>query len=114
MGPALEIETLDDQTLVPFDELERRSAGGRVSVGSLLDGGTGATHATFESSAGDYRASVPLDVARTKGVVILEPTGGLRLVIEDGETLCWNVKDLGHIRLTVGREPDSVPEVPSH
>jgi hypothetical protein len=59
MGPALEIETLDDQTLVPFDELERRSAGGRVSVGSLLDGGTGATHATFESGAATIAPPFP-------------------------------------------------------
>lgn len=98
---------------VPPEELEQRADRGRIPVRELVDANSPATHATFESSDGTYRASIPLDVARDRGVVLLEGVD-LRLMVEDGETLCWNVKDLGRIRLTVGKEPDSVPADPPH
>ncbi len=85
----------------------------RLAVGALLTDRGEATHATFESTGGDYRASIPLETVTDKGVVELDE-GGLRLRVVDGDTLCWNVKDLGRIRLTVGPEPDSVPENPPH
>jgi hypothetical protein len=37
-----------------------------------------------------------------------------RLVVPDGETLCWNVKGLSAIELTAGKVDDSIPEVPPH
>lgn len=114
MGSVLEIETPTGRRRLPFDQLQSQATGGRIAVDDLVEGEPSATHVTFESSRGDYRASIPLGVARDKGVVVLEPGGALRLVIEDGATLCWNVKDLGCIRLTVGKETDSVPEDPPH
>lgn len=94
-------------------ELRRLAIDGRVAVAHLLPPEPDATHASFESTVGDYRASIPLGVARDQGVVILGD-GGCRLLVEEGDTLCWNVKDLGSIRLTLGPEPDSVPENPPH
>lgn len=114
MGSALEIEAPTGKRRLPLDRLESQATGGRIAVGDLVEGDPVATHATFESSSGDYRASIPLDVARRQGVVVVEETGTLSLIVEDGETLCWNVKDLGRIRLTVGKEPDSVPADPPH
>jgi hypothetical protein len=114
MGSALEIVTPSGRRRWPLDQLMSRAKEGRISVGELVDQEAGATHATFESNGGDYRASIPLEVARDQGAVVVEKAGGLRLVVEDGATLCWNVKDLGRIRLTIGKEPDSIPEDPSH
>lgn len=95
-------------------ELAALASGDRLAVGELLPADPGATHASFESRGGDYRASIPLDVARGQGVVLIGEGEGLRLLVEDGDTLCWNVKDLSRIRLTFGAEPDSVPENPPH
>lgn len=94
-------------------ELRQLATGERVAVADLIPSDPDATHASFESTAGDYRASIPLAVARDQGVVILQGES-CRLLVEQGDTLCWNVKDLGRIRLTVGAEPDSVPENPPH
>ena len=67
-----------------------------------------ADHGTVISAGDGYRASIPLeDLAR----------GSLadgRLTIPDGRTLCWNVKDVVRIEVTVGPEPDDVPENPPH
>lgn len=67
-----------------------------------------ADHATVVSAGDGYRASIPLtDLAR----------GDLadgRLTIPDGRTLCWNVKDVVRIEVTIGHEPDDVPENPPH
>lgn len=114
MGSVLEIGTPTGWRQLSFEELEKRARAGRVTVGDLLSDDPSFTHATFESNAGGYRASIPLDVARRQGIVLLEDEGSLRLVVEEGETLCWNVKDLGRIRPTVGKEPDSVPADPPH
>lgn len=93
-------------------DLSEIGDGAEVPVRLLLPDSAGATHASFESVAGDYRASIPLDVVRSQGVVLVGED--LRLHVRNGRTLCWNVKDLGSIRLTVGSEEDSVPENPPH
>lgn len=99
---------------MPFHELVEKAPTGRMPVAELVAADSGATHVTFESSDGEYRASIPLEVARRQGVVLVEEPARLRLVVEDGETMCWNVKDLGRIRPTAGKEPDSVPADPPH
>lgn len=82
-----------------------------------------ATHATVASRDGGYTASIPLETLRRGGwlAVALDdgplPSshgGPLRLTVADGDTLCWNVKDVGSIRFTVGPEADSVPANPPH
>ena len=110
----LEVHTLNDRKVLTPQDLEEVSSGNVVEVGVILPSDLGATHATFESLSGDYRASIPLEVARTQGRILLEEDGSLRLRVEEGDTLCWNVKALERIRLTVGQEPDSVPKNPPH
>ena len=97
------------------------SQGDAVPVSALLaevDADPGADHATVSSGDGHYRASIPLDQLRDGGwlFVDLDHDGGgpLRLVVEDGRTLCWNVKHVIGLHLTSGPEPDSVPENPPH
>lgn len=102
------------------------AVGAAVPVAALLDRagvpGT-ATHATVISRDGSYLASIPLETLRRGGWLAYELEGRplaklrggpLRLTVAEGETLCWNVKDVATIRLTDGREPDSVPENPPH
>ena len=68
----------------------------------------GADHATVVSAGDGYRASIPLvDLARGS------LTDG-RLTVHGGRTLCWNVKDVVRIEVTVGPRPDDVPENPPH
>ena len=82
-----------------------------------------ATHCTVVSDDGHYRASVPIDDLRSKGWLIFrlagEPLprdrgGPLRLVVPEGQTLCWNVKAVVELVFTEGPEPDSVPADPPH
>lgn len=114
MGSALEIETAAGRRQLSRDELEHRARAGRIPVDELLADDPGVTHVTFESADGDYRASIPLSVVRGTGVVVLEEDGSLRLRVGEGQTLCWNVKDLARIRPTADKEPDSVPADPPH
>lgn len=86
---------------------------GTARFGGLVEDRGDATHVSFETESGDYRASIPIDVACEQGVIYLHQDS-LRLRVEDGATLCWNVKDVARARLTVGPEPDSVPENPPH
>jgi hypothetical protein len=109
----LEVQTLSARRTVSLEELERLASDGIVEAGQVLPPDPDATHATFESVSGEYRASIPLGMARVQGRILLEE-GALRLRVEEGDTLCWNVKDLERIRYTVGKEPDSVPENPPH
>jgi hypothetical protein len=67
-----------------------------------------ADHATVHSGDDAYRASIPIEDLR-RGML----TDG-RLVIEDGRTMCWNVKDVVRIEVTTGSRPDSVPANPPH
>ena len=97
-----------------------------VPVSAVLDcvaAHEAATHGTVVSSDGAYTASIPIDTLRAGGWLAIaldgrplpaDRGGPLRLTVADGTTLCWNVKDVGAIRLTVGPEPDSVPENPPH
>lgn len=111
---ALEIHSPVGVRRMTFGELQALAEGGLVPMRALLSRESGVTHASFESQDGDYRASIPLDVVVDLGIVEVQEGGGLRLRVIDGDTLCWNVKDLGKIRLTDGPEPDSVPESPPH
>jgi hypothetical protein len=109
----LEVHTLSGRSSMTRQELDQLASDGIVKAGELLPPDPIATHATFESVSGDYRASIPLELARAKGRIRLEEDT-LRLRVEEGDTLCWNVKGLERIRYTVGKEPDSVPENPPH
>lgn len=110
----LAVESGTGRTSWSEAELRAVASEGRIPVAAVVPEDPDSTHATFESLSGDYRASIPLAVARRQGVMILDEFGSLRLRVEDGDTLCWNVKDLERIRLTDGPEPDSVPENPPH
>ena len=50
-------------------------------------------------------ADAPLDEAEG---------GPVRLLVSDGDTLCWNVKQVGSLIATRERLADSVPEQPPH
>lgn len=71
-----------------------------------------ASHATVVSADG-YRASIPLDALRSSGRLSAEPSGQ-RLHVLEGETLCWNVKDVVALEFTEEKAPDDVPENPPH
>ena len=81
-----------------------------------------ADHVSVVSSDASYVASIPLAEAFAGGLVFVGSDtslaasvgGPFRLVVNDGHTLCWNVKDVGELRLTRGKERDSVPERPTH
>ena len=113
MTGKLTVDTFGERREWTADELASLACGGRLRVSEVVADHPRATHATFSSRDG-YRASIPLGVARRQGVLFLQADGSIRLRVEDGATLCWNVKDLGEVRLTVGAEPDSVPESPVH
>lgn len=89
--------------------------GQAVAVARLLDDLGRSTHATFETADAGYRASIPIDVVVEKAVIDPgDDDGSFRLLVPQGRTLCWNVKGVTRIRLTIGPEPDSVPADPSH
>jgi DMSO/TMAO reductase YedYZ molybdopterin-dependent catalytic subunit len=100
--------------------------GTAVPVASILDEvrlDSGAAYCTVVSRDGSYRASIPIADLRSGGwlayalggVPLPEDHGGpLRLTVAQGSTQCWNVKDVGELRLTQEKEPDSVPGKPSH
>jgi hypothetical protein len=102
------------------------AVGAAVPVASILAEATidpAATHGTVVSHDGAYAASIPLETLRRGGWLAValdgEPLpadrgGPLRLTVADGDTLCWNVKGVGEIRLTAGPERDSVPDDPPH
>lgn len=82
-----------------------------------------ATHCTVVSRDGAYTASIPLETLVAGGWLAygmegaplpVESGGPLRLTVAAGDTLCWNVKDVGELRFTSSKEPDSVPENPPH
>ncbi|HLT95810.1 MAG TPA: hypothetical protein VK070_03390 [Acidimicrobiia bacterium] len=109
----IEIVRGSDSLTISDEQLQRLAEESAIPVARLVEEPGDHTHATFESADGSYRASIPLEVALAQGVLLPE-AGSWRLRVEDGATLCWNVKDLGRIRLTHGKEPDSVPENPTH
>ena len=89
---------------------------GDIRVSGILDRvhvDPEATRVHVVSRDGDYSASIPIADIRSGGVITVEE-GGYRLRVVDGTTLCWNVKDVATLRLTATKEPDSVPERPTH
>ncbi len=101
-------------------------ASATVAVASILEHlviDPAATHCSVVSRDGSYSASIPLDELRDGGWLsygldgneLTSDLGGpLRLTVRQGTTLCWNVKDVGELRFTAGKEPDSIPEKPTH
>ena len=82
-----------------------------------------AAFCTVISTDGDYRASIPLSDLLEGGWVAFQADGRplpaskggpLRLIVAKGRTLCWNVKDVGELRFTAAKQPDSVPPRPKH
>ena len=82
-----------------------------------------ATHCSVVSRDGSYSASIPVDELLGGGWLAYaldgkplpaEKGGPFRLSVIQGATLCWNVKDVGELRFTAGKEPDSIPEKPTH
>ena len=101
-------------------------SGAAVPVASLLERADPlpeATHGTVVGGDSNYTASIPLEDLLVGGWLAYrlgndplpaQQGGPLRLIVLQGSTLCWNVKDVTEIRLTAGKEPDSIPENPSH
>jgi DMSO/TMAO reductase YedYZ molybdopterin-dependent catalytic subunit len=82
-----------------------------------------ATHCTVIAAGGSYRASIPLADLQAGGwlsyavdgrPVPPEAGGPYRLIVAGGATLCWNVKQVAELKVTVGAEPDDVPAKPTH
>ena len=78
---------------------------------------------TVVSIDDDYRASIPTDELMAGGLILIGTTdqplseaegGPLRLVVAEGSTLCWNVKQVASLIATEEPLPDSVPENPTH
>ncbi len=103
-----------------------RLANGAVPVASVVERfpiDPSATHCSVVSRDSSYSASIPLDELLSGGRLAYaldgEPLpadkgGPIRLSVVQGATLCWNVKDVGELRFTAGKEPDSIPEKPTH
>ncbi len=112
--------TLEEETLRSLARPAPARTDGAVAVelGTALDSrrpSPAASHVTVVNSAGDYSASIPLPEAARGELLVGAAAGGpIRLNVPQGRTLCWNVKDVGTLRLTAGPEPDSVPENPPH
>ena len=110
----------DLETLHDMGNPGEGTADAVVAVRPLIEAArprTAATHVTALSADGAYSASIPLTDAMALGEVHAGSAGGgsiLRLRVPGGMTLCWNVKDLGLLRVTAGPEPDSLPEVLTH
>lgn len=99
--------TVDGEVEAPTDAAPRTAP----VVGDLLEAARPrpeADHATVHAGGDAYRASIPLHDLRRGELV------DGRLTIPDGRTLCWNVKDVVRIEVTVGPQPDSVPPKPPH
>lgn len=114
MSAGLDVEAANDRRHWSLEQLRAVARDGEIELAGILPEDSRATHASFDSVARDYRASIPLDVVRRQGVILIDDGGRLRLRVREGRTLCWNVKDLGSIRLTQGAEEDSVPANPPH
>ncbi len=66
---------------------------------------------TVRATSDDYVASIP-SAEFTLGAELTVETR--RLIVREGSTLCWNVKDVRRIEVGDERQPDSVPENPTH
>jgi len=115
-----------DGGVVDAAEVAEGAVGTAVPVASLLAEFSidpAASHCSVVSRDGAYIASIPIDDLRAggwlayalSGVPLPAKHGGpLRLTVAQGDTLCWNVKDVGELRFTAGKEPDNVPKNPTH
>lgn len=118
---ALRITGLGRGSLDSAELGELAEGGTTVPVASILDRfpvDPAATYCSVISTDASYSASIPIDDLRDGGWLAysLPPDlgGPLRLTVTEGSTLCWNVKDVGELRFTADREPDSVPAKPTH
>lgn len=114
------------RTLAEADLAELAGDDGAVPVAEVVaaaGGSPAATHCTAISRDGSYRASVPMHAMLAGGRIVLRRDGRalgpaeggpLRLIVVDGTTLCWNVKELEELRLSIGPLPDDVPANPPH
>lgn len=91
-------------------ELRAAADGDVVHLGRVLGVPEG-RWVTVRAGADDYVASIPSD-AFTSGAELT--VSSRRLIVRDGSTLCWNVKDVRRIEIGDVRQPDSVPENPTH
>ena len=106
--------------------ITRTSIGDAVPAAAVMAAAKPTSEAAFctvVSTDGAYSASIPLaDLVdggwlafRLDGAPLPAEHGGpLRLTVALGKTLCWNVKDVGEMRFTSAKEPDSVPARPEH
>lgn len=116
---------LDD--LIGHDDLDADGGatlgrrGAAVPVRAVLT--TSQPWVTVASGDGAYRASIPAEDLLRGGMLLVgsldapldEAEGGpVRLLVADGDTLCWNVKQVASLTATEERLPDSVPERPPH
>ena len=123
-----EVERSIDLDAAGLAALDQASTGGdeppAVAVAAVVGAATpspAATHATVISRDGGYRASIPLADLNASGVIeyradgVPLPSGGsYRLKVPAGRTLCWNVKDVAEIEVTIGSRPDDVAARPKH
>ena len=104
----------------------RRGAHDSVSVAALIESvdlDADTAYCTVVSVGGAYSASIPLIDLIEGGSLAFwlddgpmpEARGGpVRLTVNRGRTLCWNVKNVGVLRFTATQETDSVPKRPKH
>lgn len=98
----------DPDTITISGTVERSFTVGRRPgpIATLLgDAHPSGDHATVHSGDGLFAASIPLDVLRH---AMISAEG--RLDLPNPPTKCWLVKDVRHIEVTNGRQPDSLPD----
>jgi len=75
------------------------------------------------NAAGDYIACIPTVemihgghlLVGTPEEPLTEGEGGpMRLIVSEGATLCWNVKQVASLKGVPNRVPDSIPANPEH
>jgi DMSO/TMAO reductase YedYZ molybdopterin-dependent catalytic subunit len=119
------VEDLDSLPSVDIAAVVPGFSGRAIAASDLLSASglpPTADYCSVGSDDGLYRASIPLaDLERGwliyrdgDGPLSRSRGGPFRLVVEVGRTLCWNVKGVAEMRVTMGPEPDSVPENPPH
>jgi hypothetical protein len=106
------IELVVDGSSQPLDTalLTVAVADGVLHLGAALGVPEG-RWVTVRAGGDDYVASIPSD-AFTLGAELT--VASRRLIVREGSTLCWNVKDVRRIEVGDDRQPDSVPENPTH
>lgn len=98
----------DPDTITISGLVDRSFTVGRRAgpIATLLgDAHPSGDHATVHSGDGLFQASIPLATLR-HGIISDEG----RLELSDSPTKCWLVKDVRHIEVTDGRQPDSLPD----